>query len=67
MQTGQAFADGHAGRTGVSGPRSQGGVVGAASAAGTLPDGRAGEECTVVGEGGGGPAVGASGVASPGE
>ena len=51
MQTGQAFADGHAGGTGVSGPRSQGGVVGAESAAGTLLDGRAGEECTVVGEG----------------
>ncbi|CAE7607762.1 unnamed protein product [Symbiodinium microadriaticum] len=29
--------------------------------AGTLPDGSAGEECTVVGEGGGGPAVGARG------
>ena len=67
MHTGQAFAEGHAGGTGVSGPRSQGGVVGATPAAGTLSATIAGEECTVVGDGTGGSAAGARGVASPGE
>ena len=59
MHTGQASAEGHAGGTGVSGPSSHGGVVGATSP---------GEEHTVCGEEiGGRLAVGAKGVASPGE